>query len=318
MKNKLRISFAGSAEFAKQHLHCLIKSNKFYIVSVYTKPDKPAGRGKKKGDNPVKKLALESGLAVFQPHILDSDIIDQVAEHKLDALIVVSYGMKIPARLLNIPKYGCLNVHASLLPKYRGASPIQSAILANDNYTGVSIMRMDENIDTGPVLLQARCDIATTDTSASLFLKLADLGATSLLDTLERINNIPLQAQNDAQSSSCKQIAKQDGKIDWGDDASLIERKIRAYNPWPIAFTYCGSEQLRIWQAAVHTYQGDVGDKVGDIVLIKQDHILIRCGSSVPSYLAIYAVQFPGKKVLPLKQLLNAYKTFFISNSTLV
>jgi methionyl-tRNA formyltransferase len=315
MSDKLRISFAGSAQFAAQHLSQLIASAKYDIVSVYTKPDKTAGRGQKITNNSVKQLALENNIPVLQPSVIDNKIIDKIHQDNLDVLIVVSYGMKIPSRLLDIPRYGCINVHASLLPKYRGASPIQAAILAGDTITGISIMRMDENIDTGDVLLQTKCDIASLDTSDSLFLKLATLGAVTLLEALDKLAELSLIPQNHAQASYCKKITKQDGAIDWQQDASIIALKIRAYNSWPVAFTQCGNKKIRIWEASVRTgTKSFVPADPGHIVSIEKDSLLVRCGTTKASYLLISKIQFPGKQALPLAQLLNSYREFFLRN----
>ena len=315
MSDKLRISFAGSAQFAAQHLSQLIASAKYDIVSVYTKPDKASGRGQKITNNPVKQLALENNIPVLQPSVIDNKIIDKIHKDNLDVLIVVSYGMKIPSRLLDIPRYGCINVHASLLPKYRGASPIQAAILAGDTITGISIMRMDENIDTGDVLLQTKCTIDNADTSDSLFTKLASLGAATLLEALANLAELSLTPQNHSQSSYCKKITKQDGAIDWQQDASIIALKIRAYNSWPVAFTQCGNKKIRIWEASVRTgTKSFVPADPGHIVSIEKDSLLVRCGTTKASYLLISKIQFPGKQALPLAQLLNSYREFFLAN----
>ena len=314
MSDKLRISFAGSAQFAAQHLSQLIASAKYDIVSVYTKPDKAAGRGQKITNNAVKQLALENNIPVLQPSVIDNNLIDKIHQDSLDVLIVVSYGMKIPSRLLDTPRYGCINVHASLLPKYRGASPIQAAILAGDTITGISIMRMDENIDTGDVLLQTKCTIDNADTSDSLFTKLASLGAATLLEALANLAELSLTPQNHSQSSYCKKITKQDGAIDWQQDAHIIALKIRAYNSWPVSFTQCGNKKIRIWEASVYTGKKNfVHAPAGHIVAIEKDALLVSCGTAQASYLLISKMQFPGKQALPLAQLLNSYREFFSS-----
>jgi methionyl-tRNA formyltransferase len=312
---QLRIAFAGTADFASTHLQHLIAAQKYKIVSVYTKADKAIGRGQTIQYSKVKQLALEHNLTLYQPASLDNSVItQQIADQQLDVLIVVAYGLKIPVSLLHLPKYGCINVHASLLPKYRGAAPIQDAILAGDSATGVSIMQMDEHIDTGPVLLQQSCPILPSDTSDSLYLKLASLGKQALVGALDQLASLRPQAQNDALASGSKKIRKQDGLINWQQDAATIERQIRAYNSWPVAFTQCNDKTVRIWQAQVIELD-DMQDiqTPGTIVEINDIGILVRCGINQPSYLQLEKLQLPGKQTQDAAVLLNSHKQFFVN-----
>ncbi|MFK5984266.1 MAG: methionyl-tRNA formyltransferase, partial [Pseudomonadota bacterium] len=234
----MNIIFAGTPVFAATTLNDLLNSQ-HNIVAVYTQPDRPSGRGRKLTPGPVKKLAQEYDIQVLQPLNLKLAEDQQILKSfNADIMIVVAYGVILPEIVLTTPKYGCLNIHASLLPRWRGAAPIQRAILAGDKQSGVTIMQMDKGLDTGDMLTISQCDIEANDTASSLHDKLAQLGSIALLATLDKIQNNTLvaTAQNNELAKYAHKIDKQEGKIDWTKNAINIVRQIQAFNSWPVAF----------------------------------------------------------------------------------
>lgn len=300
MSNPLRIVFAGTPDFAARHLQALLDSH-HEVVAVYSTPDKPAGRGKKLKASEVKTLALEHDLPVIQPASLKSeDATQQLAELNADVMVVVAYGLLLPKAILETPRLGCLNVHGSILPRWRGAAPIQRAIWAGDKETGVTIMQMDEGLDTGDMLHIATCPIDAHETSASLYAKLAELGPSALVETLDALGagKITAEVQDDAQSNYAKKLSKQEADIDWTMDAEQIERNIRAFNPWPMCFTQMQSQTVKIWQANVIEQQGEAGT-----VLSADKHgIVVACGTHA---LQITQLQPQGKKPMSAQDFLN-------------
>ncbi|MCQ8880080.1 methionyl-tRNA formyltransferase [Pseudoalteromonas shioyasakiensis] len=300
MTKPLRIIFAGTPDFAARHLQALIDSE-HQIVGVYSQPDRPAGRGKKLKASEVKELALANQLAIFQPASLKTDdALAELSSLNADIMIVVAYGLLLPKAILEAPRLGCLNVHGSILPRWRGAAPIQRAIWAGDDETGVTIMQMDEGLDTGDMLHISRCPIATTETSASLYTKLAELGPTALVETIAKLANgeITPQVQDDEQANYAKKLSKDEANIDWSMDAIQIERNIRAFNPWPVCFTKMGENTVKIYQADVVEQQGTPGT-----ILHSDKHgVVVACGTHA---LKITQLQPQGKKPMAVTDFLN-------------
>ncbi|MBQ4800804.1 methionyl-tRNA formyltransferase [Pseudoalteromonas sp. MMG006] len=300
MTQPLRIIFAGTPDFAARHLQALIQSE-HQIVGVYSQPDRPAGRGKKLKASEVKALALEHNLPVFQPESLKSD--DALAELKslnADIMIVVAYGLILPKAILEAPRLGCLNVHGSILPRWRGAAPIQRAIWAGDEQTGVTIMQMDEGLDTGDMLHISRCAINADETSASLYTKLAELGPDALIETVNKLakGELVAEPQNDELANYAKKLSKDEANIDWSMDAAQIERNIRSFNPWPVCFTQMGEQTVKIYQAQVVEQTGSAGqvlssDKMG---------VVVACGKHA---ICITQLQPQGKKPMAINDFLN-------------
>ena len=271
MTQPLRIIFAGTPDFAARHLQALIQSE-HQIVGVYSQPDRPAGRGKKLKASEVKELALEHNLPVFQPQSLKNDeALAELTSLNADIMIVVAYGLILPKAILEAPRLGCLNVHGSILPRWRGAAPIQRAIWAGDEQTGVTIMQMDEGLDTGDMLHISRCPISTTETSASLYTKLANYA---------------------------KKLSKEEANIDWSMSALQIERNIRSFNPWPVCFTQMGGQTVKIYQAQVVQQLGDPGQ----ILSSDKNGVVVACGEHA---LCITQLQPQGKKPMAINDFLN-------------
>ncbi|MDF2690284.1 MAG: methionyl-tRNA formyltransferase [Gammaproteobacteria bacterium] len=302
----MKIVFAGTPEIAKTVLQSLINSQ-HELVAVYTQPDRVAGRGRQLTASPVKTLALEHGIAVYQPLSLkDPNAQAELASLKPDLMIVVAYGLILPQAVLDIPRYGCWNVHVSLLPKWRGAAPIQRAIEAGDSETGVSIMQMDAGLDTGDILYQTNCPILPHMTAAELHDKLANLGAAALSETLSLLEQNNLQAKPQAceSMSYAKKLSKEEAFIDWNQTAITIARKIWAFNPWPVAQAYINGELVRIWGA--EPLEGGRRLDCGKIIKADKNGIDVACKEGL---LRITELQFPGGKVLPIKDLLNSKQT---------
>jgi len=300
----LKIIFAGTPEFAADSLQALLDSE-HEVIAVYTQPDRPAGRGRKLTASPVKALALEQGLPVLQPVSLRDDAAQQtLADFKADVMVVVAYGLILPEPVLTAPRLGCVNVHASLLPRWRGAAPIQRAILAGDEQTGVTIMQMDVGLDTGDMLHKVVCPIESADTAQSLHDKLAAQGASALCDTLAMLaaGTAKPEKQDDAHSNYAEKLQKAEAEIDWSQSAQLLSRTVRAFNPWPVAFTRFDDKNLRIWFAQA---LGDATDKTpGTVLGESRDGIDVATGDGV---LRVKQLQLPGGKSLNAGQFLNAH-----------
>lgn len=298
----LNVVFAGTPDFAAQHLTALLTS-RHKVVGVYTQPDRPAGRGKKLQASPVKELALAAGLAVQQPATLkDATAQQQLAAYKADVIVVVAYGLLLPQSVLAIPRLGCINVHASILPRWRGAAPIQRAIEAGDTKTGVTIMQMDVGLDTGAMLHISECPILETDSANTLHDRLAQLGPPALLSTLDALaaDCVQERPQNDQLATYAHKLTKEEAQIDWQQDALTLSRRIRAFNPFPIAFTLLDGERLRIYAAhqAGLEHQQPAGT-----VLDNRKQLIIACGNGTS--LAIETLQLPGKRALPIAAVLH-------------
>jgi methionyl-tRNA formyltransferase len=308
---KLRIVFAGTPEFAAKHLGALLGAG-YEVCAVLTQPDRPAGRGRQLTASPVKQLALQNDISVYQPqNFKDEQIQPILQELKPDLLVVVAYGLFLPKTILELPRFGCINVHASLLPEWRGAAPIQYAILHGDEKTGVTVMQMDEGMDSGPILLQNSCEIQPEDTAGILHDRLIELGRKVLLEALEKIatKTIESKPQDDKLATYAKKIRKADARLDWYKSAAELERQIRAFNPWPIAFCEIGGQQVRIWQALALYLEVDANP--GKIIQMDKFGIDVATGKGV---LRLQILQFPGGKPLIAKEMLKGKKGFFLKN----
>ncbi|ODN68271.1 methionyl-tRNA formyltransferase [Methylophaga muralis] len=301
----MRIIFAGTPDFAATTLAALL-TTEHEICAVYSQPDRPAGRGRKLTASPVKQLALQHHITVEQPlNFKQETDREKLARYQADLMIVVAYGLLLPQIVLDTPRLGCINVHASLLPRWRGAAPIQRAILAGDSKTGICIMQMEAGLDTGPVLQRAEIPIEATDTGEQLHDKLAKLGADTLLETLNNFEQLQAKAspQNDAESCYAAKLQKAEANIDWLQSALQIDRQIRAFNSWPVAQTLWQDKMLRIWNAAMIDHH-DPKAIPGTIIQIDRDGIDIATGDGV---IRVLTLQAPGKKAMPVRDFLNAH-----------
>lgn len=308
----LRIVFAGTPEFAAQHLSHLITEN-FNIVGCYTQPDRPAGRGKKLQPSAVKSVALEHDIPVFQPQTFKVEEAQQeLAELNADLMIVVAYGLILPKVVLDTPKLGCINVHGSILPKWRGAAPIQRAVLTGDAQTGVTIMQMDIGLDTGDMLLIETCDIESSDTSGSVYEKLQQLGPKALVTAVNKIANNDIVAikQDDNEATYAHKLTKEEAIINWSDSAEQIERNIRGYQPWPVATTQLAENTIKIWQANVINESTDAAP--GTILSADKNGISVATGNGI---LNILQLQPPGKKPMSASDFVNGRGEWVVPGS---
>ena len=314
----LRIIYMGTPQFAVPALETLIAGSKpglvlqegYEIVTVITRPDKPSGRGKEVVYSPVKQLALSQEIPVWQPGSLKrQENIEMLAAYQSDLFIVAAFGQILPQAVLDLPRYGTLNIHASLLPKYRGVSPISEAILQGDTETGVTIMLIDAGVDTGPILLQRAIPIAEDDTTGSLTLKLAALGASALLEALPLWvqGKITPQPQDERFASHTHMLHKEDGKIDWNRPADVLARTVRAFTPWPGAYTNWGNKLLKIISA--HTIQSDPGSeaRAGAVSLRKENGLQTLIVATGKGLLILEKLQLEGKKVTSADEFLRGY-----------
>ncbi|HEY0342547.1 MAG TPA: methionyl-tRNA formyltransferase, partial [Steroidobacteraceae bacterium] len=311
----LRIAFAGTPDFSVPALEALLSAD-YTVVGVLTQPDRPKGRGRQVAASPVKAAAVARGIAVSQPLTLKDEAgRAELATWQPDVLVVVAYGLILPPAALTIPRLGCLNIHASLLPRWRGAAPIQRAILAGDVLSGVTIMLMDVGLDTGPMLLKKEVPIGPDETGGSLHDRLAILGGTALLEALRGHAAGTLQplAQPAGGVTYAAKIDKAEALIDWRRDAVQIERQVRAFNPWPVAETRLDGEQLRVFEAKAEGATPDlrgfsasptpiehkdllIAPDAGTIVAVRDDALLVQCGHG---HLALHRLQRPGRRVVP-------------------
>jgi methionyl-tRNA formyltransferase len=299
----LKVVFAGTPEFAAEALRALIVTP-HSILAVYTQPDRPAGRGRKLTPSAVKALALAHDLEVRQPLTLKGEA-DQAALRALqpDLMIVVAYGLLLPKAVLEIPRLGCINIHASLLPRWRGAAPIQRAILAGDQETGVTIMQMDVGLDTGAMLLKRSCAIDANDTAQTLHDRLAKIGAEAMTESLEQLQRGTLQpeVQDDSLACYAHKLSKEEAALDWSQPASLLERQVRAFNPWPVAQSVLGDETVRVWQAQALLERTKA--EPGSIIAASKQGVDVATGDGV---LRLLNLQFPGGKPLAVADIINA------------
>ncbi|MCU5771381.1 methionyl-tRNA formyltransferase [Erwiniaceae bacterium BAC15a-03b] len=314
MSDSLKIIFAGTPDFAAQHLAALLTSE-HQVVAVFTQPDRPAGRGNKLTLSPVKALALEHDIPVFQPKSLRPEENQQlVADLHADLMVVVAYGLILPKAVLDMPRLGCINVHGSLLPRWRGAAPIQRSLWAGDSETGVTIMQMDVGLDTGDMLYKLSCPIEASDTSATLYHKLAQLGPTGMLATIEQLANgsAQPQVQDETAANYAEKLSKEEAKLDWSLSAAQLERCIRAFNPWPMSWFQIEDQPVKVWQAQVLPHQAN--SQPGEILHADKNGIQIATADGV---LNITELQPAGKKAMKAQDILNSRREWFIQGNIL-
>ena len=324
----LRVVFAGTPEFAAVSLEALIKQQQalnISIVAVYSQPDRKAGRGQKLAASAVKQVALAHGIAVEQPETFKKSSIEGVTarqtlkDYQPDVMIVAAYGLILPIGVLNTPTYGCLNIHASLLPRWRGAAPIHRALLAGDSETGVTIMQMNKGLDTGDMLYKVSASIESDDTAASLHDKMAELGATAIITVLQDLPHYQAQAivQDDSQANYAEKLVKTEGEIDWTQSATVIERQIRGLTPWPGAYTFLAGQRVKILASLPVNASQPTDKQAGTVISVGRKAILVACGHDSKinmdtdngvekpqaSTLAITQLQFAGSKPVSAEQI---------------
>lgn len=306
MTTPLRIIFAGTPDFAATHLAALLESD-HEIVAVLSQPDRPAGRGKKLKLSPVKQLAAAHEVPVLQPLTLKSqETQQQLRELDADIMVVVAYGLILPQTVLDIPRFGCLNVHASLLPRWRGAAPIQRAVQAGDEVSGVTIMQMEAGLDTGPMLNVKQIPLLPDETGGSLHDRLAEIGPEALLFTLDNIDAslAAAQPQDHHKANYAHKIGKEECAIEWQDNAGAIARRIRAFNPTPNCFSFLGSERVKFWMA--HTRKDSSDAPPGTVIEANKHNLVIQCGEG---QLVVTEAQFSGSRPMNIAALLNGKAT---------
>ncbi|WP_168382882.1 methionyl-tRNA formyltransferase [Erwinia amylovora] len=308
MSDSLNIIFAGTPDFAARHLDALLSSG-HRVVGVFTQPDRPAGRGNKLTASPVKQLAEQHHIPVFQPSSLRPEENQQrVAALNADVMVVVAYGLILPKAVLAMPRLGCINVHGSLLPRWRGAAPIQRSLWAGDAETGVTIMQMDIGLDTGDMLHKLACPIDATDTSATLYDKLADLGPAGLISTLAQLadGSAQPQVQDEAKVSYADKLSKEESRLDWSLSAAQLERCIRAFNPWPVSYFVIDEQPVKVWKAYV--LPAVSGRQPGEVLQADKQGIQVVTADGV---LNIEELQPAGKKAMKAQDLLNSRREWF-------
>lgn len=313
MSAPLKIIFAGTPDFAARHLDALLASE-HQVTGVFTQPDRLAGRGNKLTPGPVKVLAQTHGIPVFQPKSLRPEENQQlVADLQADIMVVVAYGLILPQAVLSMPRLGCVNVHGSLLPRWRGAAPIQRALWAGDSETGVTIMQMDAGLDTGDMLLKLNCPIGPDDTSASLYNRLAELGPQGLLQTLTMLatNRAQPEVQDNALATYAEKLSKEEARLDWTLPAAQLERCIRAFNPWPVSYFLIDDQPVKVWQATVLPHQDK---QPGEILHADKQGIQIATADGV---LNLLSLQPAGKKPMSAQDLLNSRREWFTPGTVL-
>ncbi|WP_345828079.1 methionyl-tRNA formyltransferase [Pantoea sp. BRR-3P] len=313
MSAPLKIIFAGTPDFAARHLDALLASE-HQVIGVFTQPDRPAGRGNKLTPSPVKVLAQAHDVPVYQPKSLKPEENQQlVADLQADIMVVVAYGLILPKAVLTMPRLGCINVHGSLLPRWRGAAPIQRSLWAGDNETGVTIMQMDVGLDTGDMLHKLSCPITAEDTSASLYEKLAQLGPQGMLLTLDLLASGQAQpeVQDEALVSYAEKLSKEEARLDWSLSAVQLERCIRAFNPWPMSYFMVDEQPVKVWQASVLPHQNK---QPGEILHADKQGIQISTADGV---LNLLSLQPAGKKAMSAQDLLNSRREWFTPGTVL-
>ena len=301
----MKIIFMGTPDFSVGTLEALVAADHEVVLAV-TQPDKPKGRGKEMQFTPVKECAVKHGIPVFQPRrVREPECIEELRKYEADVMVVVAFGQILPKEILEMTEYGCINVHASLLPKYRGAAPIQWAIIDGEEVTGVTTMQMDEGLDTGDMLLKTIIPIEAKETGGSLFDKLAEAGAKLCVETLAGLEakTIVPEPQGDTPTAYAKQIKKELGDIDWTWDGKAIERLIRGLTPWPSAYSNWNGKQMKIWDAEI--LDGNTEEMPGTIVKVEKDAFYVQTGNGL---LKVCELQIPGKKRMDAGAFLRGYQ----------
>jgi methionyl-tRNA formyltransferase len=311
-ENSMRIVFAGTPEFAAEHLKALIDSP-YDVVAVYTQPDRPAGRGQKLMPSAVKQLAVDNGIQVLQPPTLrNAEAQAELAALQPDLMVVVAYGLILPQAVLDIPRLGCINSHASLLPRWRGAAPIQRAVEAGDSESGVTVMRMEAGLDTGPMLLKVSTPISASDTGGTLHDRLAEMGPPAVLEAVAGLAAGTLQGevQDDSLATYAHKLNKDEARLDWSRPAVELERLIRAFNPWPICHSTLNGEAVKVLAANLSTGSG----APGEILSASKDGLIVACGEQA---LCLTRLQLPGGKALNFSDLFNSRREKFATGTVL-
>lgn len=312
----MRVIFAGTPEFAARHLEALLSCADIEVVAVYTQPDRPAGRGQKLQPSAVKQLAQQHGLSVEQPINLKQPAIQQqIATYNADVMVVVAYGLMLPQAVLDLPRYGCINVHGSLLPRWRGAAPIQRALWAGDSETGIAIMAMELGLDSGPVLATTRLTISADDTSASLYDKLAELGPVTLVDCLRQLPQqlARAQAQDEHLVTYAHKLSKEEAQLDWQQPATVLERWVRAFNPWPICwFLIAQGEPVKVWRSSAEANSSSAAP--GTVLAADKQGIVVKTATGA---LRLLVLQPAGKKPLNAAEFLNGRSDWLTLGSRL-
>ncbi len=305
----MRIVFCGTPEFSVEPLKQLIESQ-LDVVAVYTQPDRGVGRGRKIQYSAVKECAIENNIKVYQPQTLrDPDAIEELRNLKPDLLVVVAYGLILPQVVLDIPSIACWNIHASLLPRWRGAAPIHRALLAGDKSTGVGIMKMEAGLDTGPVYIQHECQISKQETIQELHDKLMVMGGHALIESIDLLNRGLLpkpMVQDENKKTYAKKLEKSESLISWNESAEQIDRKIRAFNPWPGVVAKIDGNDYKLWQSKVVSLSKN--GAAGQIVFADKSTLIIQCGDA---QLQLETIQKPGKKQMPIAQFMQSRKDWF-------
>ena len=303
----MRVVFMGTPDFAVGTLKALLQS-RHQVVAVVTQPDKPKGRGKAMQFTPVKEVAVRAEIPVLQPkRVREPEVVEEIRQFHPDVIVVVAFGQLIPKAILDMPQYGCVNVHASLLPKYRGAAPIQWAVIDGEEKSGVTTMQMDEGLDTGDMLLTEEVVLDPQETGGSLFDKLSEVGAELLLKTLDELeagNVHPQKQPSESTTAYAAMLTKKMGEIDWTQSAVQIERLVRGLNPWPSAYTHLGQKTLKIWRAAVHPSMVQTKEP-GTVILMDKKHFGVQTGDGM---LEILELQLEGKKRMDADAFLRGYQ----------
>lgn len=310
----MRLVFAGTPDFAATALKALLQTE-HQLVGVYSQPDRPSGRGRKLTPSPVKQVALEAGIPVFQPQTLKApEAQRELKALNADVMIVAAYGLILPQSVLELPRHGCLNIHASLLPRWRGAAPIQRAIAAGDSETGITIMQMNAGLDTGDMLLKATTPIDEADTGGSLHDRLAELGGKAIVEALGKMSEGTLtpEPQNDRLACYARKLSKEEGHIDWTEDATSISRLVRAFNPWPGTYTDAGDLRIRIHAAEVVDITSD--RHPGTVTARNKEGIDVACGLDL---LRITRLQLSGSRPQSANDLINGGKDILLPGQEL-
>lgn len=313
MATPLKIIFAGTPEFAATHLKSIIAADKYQMVGVYTQPDRPAGRGKKLMASPVKLLAEQHNIPVFQPISLkNAEAQQQLASLQADLMVVVAYGLILPQAILDTPRLGCINSHASILPRWRGAAPIQRAIQAGDKESGVTVMQMEAGLDTGTMLLKVTTPISEQDTGGTLHDRLATLGADAILKAIDGLANNQLigEQQDNSLATYAHKLNKEEALLDWTKPAEQLANTIRAFNPWPICHTLIQGQTLKIQAAHLITQQG----KAAKVLAISKEGLIVACGEQA---LCLTQMQLPNSKAMPFADVYNGHQALFESTQEL-